>query len=542
MNKLFYGDNINILRNHIMNESIDLIYLDPPFNSSRDYNIFFKSKSGNASDAQLTAFEDTWVWGESASEAYRDFMESNFSNTAKVLESLKNLLGYSDMLAYLTMMTPRIVELHKKLKKTGSFYLHCDSNASHYIKIILDSVFGEDNFRNEIIWKRTNVHSDSKTWSKVSDTIFFYTKSSKFTWNPQYLPHTESHIESKYNLKDENGRFYALDNITSPNPRPNLMYEWKGHISPPNGWRYSVETMKRLDEEGKIWYPDSTEKRPRLKRYLDEMSGTLIGNIWSDIQPLNSQARERLGYPTQKPEALLERIIMASSNLNDSILDPFCGCGTTVAVAQKLGRKWIGIDITSLATTLIRWRLESAYRIKAGKDFAIIGLPTTKEDAIALAKEDTDKNRKQFEMWAVGLVRGQPTQAGKKGPDRGIDGIFQFLKDQNAIGRLIISVKSGKVSTSMIRDLVGTVSREGADGGIFITLNNPSKDMRIEASSSGYFSASLGAKSASFPKIQIITIEDLLEDKLPKLPLTVNPYMQATKGDSTILKSQSNLF
>jgi site-specific DNA-methyltransferase (adenine-specific) len=361
MNRLYYGDNLIVLREHLADESVDLIYLDPPFNSQRGYNLLFKSPKGHASDAQITAFEDSWHWGAQAEQEFAELLHQPNTDVAEMIQSLRHFLRESDVMAYLTMMANRLLELRRVLKPSGSLYLHCDSTAGHYLKILLDTIFGGENFRNEIIWQRTNVHSDSKTWSRVNDTIFFYTKSGKFTWNPIYAPHSEEHLKSKYRYRDPDGRLYTLDNMTSPNPRPNMMYEWKGHASPPNGWRYSKETMAKLDSEGRIWYPSDTTKRPRLKRYLDEMSGTLLGNVWTDINPINSQAAERLGYPTQKPLALLERIIQASSNPGDIVLDPFCGCGTAVHAAQKLGRRWIGIDITHLAIGLIEKRMKGVW-------------------------------------------------------------------------------------------------------------------------------------------------------------------------------------
>jgi site-specific DNA-methyltransferase (adenine-specific) len=360
-NTLYYGDNLAILRDYIADESVDLIYLDPPFNSARSYNVLFKHESGDAAEAQLKAFDDTWHWGQEAEHTYHELVTKGLPPVADMIGAMRQFIGDNQMMAYLVMMAARLAELHRVLKPTGSLYLHCDPTASHYLKVILDTIFGAQNYRNEIVWQRTNVHSDSKTWSHVSDIIFFYSKSGHFTWNPIYLPHSEEYVDDKYRYRDDDGRAYTLDNMTSPNPRPNMMYEWKGHASPPNGWRYSRETMAKLDAEGRIWYPEDKTKRPRLKRYLDEMPGRLLSNIWTDINPINSQAQERLGYPTQKPVALLERIISASSNPGDVVLDPFCGCGTTIAAAQKLGRHWIGIDITNLAIALQKYRLQDAY-------------------------------------------------------------------------------------------------------------------------------------------------------------------------------------
>ena len=289
-NTLFYGDNLPILREHIADESVDLIYLDPPFNSSRTYNVLFRQEGGEGSESQIAAFEDTWHWNRAAEETYHGLVTHAPARVGQMIGALREFIGENQMMAYLVMMAARLVELRRVLRPTGSLYLHCDPTAGHYLKIILDTVFGPQNFRNEIVWQRTNVHSDSKTWSHVSDSIFFYTRSNSFTWNAPYMPHSEKHVESKYASADADGRRYTLSDMTSPNPRPNMMYEWKGHASPPNGWRYSRETMTRLDAEGRIWYPVDKAKRPRLKRYLDEMPGTLISNVWTDINPINSQA------------------------------------------------------------------------------------------------------------------------------------------------------------------------------------------------------------------------------------------------------------
>ncbi len=425
------------------------------------------------------------------------------------------------------MMAARLVELHRVLKPTGSLYLHCDPTASHYLKIILDTIFGPQNFRNEIIWKRTNVHSDAKHWSPVSDTILFYTKGAKFTWNPPYAPHSEQHLESKYTATDPDGRRYTLSDMTSPNPRPNMMYEWMGYSSPPNGWRYSKETMAKLHAEGRIWYPDSTAKRPRLKRYLDEMPGTLLSSIWTDIPPINSQAAERLGYPTQKPLVLIERIIQASSNPGDIILDPFCGCGTAIASAQKLDRKWIGIDITHLSIALQKYRLEAMF---PGIEFKVVGEPKDIGAARQLASED----RYQFQWWSLSLIRARPlggqegSREGKKGSDKGIDGVIAFVDDNSGKAkRVLVQVKSGHVNSSHIRDLKGTIQREQAAIGVFITLEPPSKEMTTEAVSAGFYHSP--GWNLNYPRIQILTIEELLHNAEGKMPPQFGTFKQAQR-------------
>ncbi|WP_420128654.1 DNA methyltransferase [Longimicrobium sp.] len=507
-NLLYYGDNLDILRRAVSSETVDLIYLDPPFNSNHEYNLLFKEQDGKRAEAQEQVFGDTWWWDERSALTYEELIENGPLKLGQAMKAFRTFLGESDMMAYLAMMAPRLLELREVLKPTGSIYLHCDTTASHYLKILMDAVFGPQMFRNEIIWKRTNVHNDSKTWSHVTDSLLFYTKTGSFTWNAPYVDHDPKYVEDKYRFKDKNGRRYQLDNMTSPKPRPRMMYEWKGHSSPQNGWRYSRETMERLDREGRIWYPDSKMKRPRLKRYLDEMSGTLLTNVWTDIPPLNSRAAERLGYPTQKPEALLERIIEASSNPGDTVLDPFCGCGTTVAAAEKLRRRWIGIDITIEAINIIRARLEKPTTLL---DYEVHGVPTSMAEARALARQD----RHQFQWWALDLVGVRDQQ--KKGADRGIDGRL-FFHDEPGKGKtkqIIFSVKSGHVSVRDVRELSDVVRREEAQIGVLITLEPPTKPMRSEAVSAGLYKSPWGYQ---YPRIQVLTIEDLLNDQRVQYP------------------------
>jgi site-specific DNA-methyltransferase (adenine-specific) len=514
-NQLYYGDNLQVLRDSIANESVDLIYLDPPFNSQANYNILFKSSKGRQSQAQVEAFVDTWHWNDFAELAFDDVLKSGNAEVSEMLRAFRSFLKENDMMAYLTMMAVRLLELHRVLKPTGSLYLHCDPTASHYLKVLLDAIFGAEMFRNEVTWKRTTTHSDSKTWSRVSDTVFFYTKGNKFTWNTPRNPHSEAYIADKYCNDDGDGRLYQLDNMTSPNPRPNMMYVWKGFSFPEKGWRYSSETMAKLDAEGRIWYPRrkngdlDTTKRPRLKRYLDEMEGGVMGDIWTDISPINSQAQERLGYPTQKPLALLERILEASSNEGDIVLDPFCGCGTTIHAAQKLKRQWVGIDITHLAISLIEKRLKAAF---PGITFEVHGTPKDLEGAQALAAQ----NKYQFQWWAVSLVDAVPYGGKKKGADSGIDGFIYFKPDGKISEKAIVSVKGGEnVSVAMIRDLAHVVDRENAKIGVFITLAEPTKPMRTEAIKAGFFESRFG----KYQKIQILTVEELFAGKKPDIPL-----------------------
>ncbi len=529
-NTLFYGDNLSILREHVPDESVDLIYLDPPFNSSRNFNVLFKDESGHEAEAQIAAFEDTWHWNQTAEQAYYELITDQPEHIAAMVGALRQFIGTNQMMAYLVMMAARLIELHRVLKPTGSLYLHCDPTASHYLKIILDTIFGPERFVNEIIWKRTTTHSDAKRWSPVSDTILFYAKSDTFTWNPQYAEHNPEYIADKYRYDDQDGRGpYTLDNMTSPNPRPNMMYEWKGHASPPNGWRYSKETMQKLDVEGRIYYPETKDRRPRLKRYLSEMPGRVHDNIWTDISPINSQAAERLGYPTQKPLELLERIIQASSNPGDTVLDPFAGCGTAIAAAQQLGRRWIGIDITHLAIALERYRLEQMF---PGIQFQVIGEPEDVGAAHQLAHDD----RYQFQWWALSLVRARPlggeigSKQGKKGSDKGIDGIINFIDDSSGKPkRVLVQVKSGHVKSGDIRDLIGTVQREQAAIGVFITLEPPSSDMKQEAVTAGFYSSP--GWQRTYPKIQILTIEELLHGAEVTMPPAAGTFRQAPRAD-----------
>ncbi|MDP2956147.1 MAG: DNA methyltransferase, partial [Longimicrobiales bacterium] len=318
-----------------------------------------------------------------------------------------------------------------------------------------------------------------------------------------YLPHGEEYLESKYRFVDADGRRYRLDNMTSPKPRPNMMYEWKGHASPTNGWRYSRETMAELDAYGKIWYPDSKQKRPQLKRYLDEMPGVLASNVWTDINPINSRAVERLGYPTQKPLALMERIVLASSNEGDVVLDPFCGCGTTIAAAHKLRRRWVGIDITHLAVNLMKHRLQDAFGPSVASFYDVRGEPTT----VAGAWELAQGSPYQFQFWALGLVGARPHEE-KKGADKGIDGRLHFRDPETGAYRdIIISVKAGAPTVSYLRDLRGVVEREKAAIGVLITMEEPTRPMVKEAATGAFYNSPFG----QHPGLQLLTIQELLD-------------------------------
>lgn len=509
-NKLYYGDNLNVLRLHIKDESVDLIYLDPPFKSEQDYNVLFLESDGTPAASQIQAFEDTWIWDQAAAFAYEETVEAG-GDVAKALVGLRSFLGESDMLAYLSMMAPRLLDLRRVLKPKGSIYLHCDPTASHYLKLLMDSVFGHEAFRNEIIWKRTSGHSDARRYGRVHDVLLYYGRGPRPHWNRVYQPYDPVYVEQYYRYQDPDGRRFMSDNLSASGlTGGGYEYEWKGIT---RVWRCPVETMKRLDEEGRIFY---TKKGiPRMKRYLDESKGLPAQDVWTDIEALRSWHAERLGYPTQKPEPLLERLMLASSDEGDVVLDPFCGCGTTMAVAQRLERRWIGIDITSLATNLIKVRLKDAYGDEVKNTYEVIGEPESVEDARVLAASDPY----QFQWWALGLVGARPTE-GKKGADRGIDG-QQYFHDVAGAGattrQILFSVKAGKTGPTHVRDLRGVVDREKGELGVLITMQDPTREMKKEAASAGFYEAGAMGK---FPRIQIVTVQDLLDDKKLDAPPT----------------------
>ncbi|MDE2668706.1 MAG: site-specific DNA-methyltransferase [Chloroflexota bacterium] len=509
-NALYFGDNLDILREHIPDESVDLIYLDPPFNSNATYNVLFREKSGEESAAQITAFDDTWHWDMSSEAAYRDVVTNGPTRLADLLQAMRSFLGQNDMMAYLTMMAQRMVELHRVLKGTGSLYLHCDPTASHYLKLLLDGVFGADNFRSEVIWRRYGAHNDvgqgSTRFGRVHDTMLHYGKTESVTWNQQFVPLDDEYVRKTYRYVDESsGRRYQTTPLTGPGgaEKGNPVYEWNGHV---RAWRYSQETMRKLHEEGRIHY--SKTGYPRRKTYLDESRGVPIQDMWTDIPPLAGSHKERLGYPTQKPEALLERIISSSSNDGDLVLDPFCGCGTAVAVAERLGRKWIGIDVTHVAIALMKSRLHDAFG-EALTPYEVIGDPKDVESARALATESQHDGRYQFEWWALGLVDARPAKK-TKGADSGIDGSINFFDDNSGEAkRIIVQVKSGGVQRGDIATLKGDMEREKAEIALFVTLNEPTEPMRQEAASSGFYEPE-HFPGQLYPRVQILTIESLL--------------------------------
>ncbi len=502
-NVLYFGDNLEILRKYIPGNSIDLIYLDPPFNSKKDYNILLKENGGVESEAQIKAFADTWHWTQSAANTLRDIEMDAPEKVGRLIRALYDAIGGNDVMAYLVMMTIRLVELHRVLKPTGSLYLHCDPTASHYLKLVLDQIFGPANFRNEIAWKRTSAHNDPGRYGSNSDRILFYTKTNTWKWNEIYIPHGEEYT-ARFRHQDPDGRMWSDYDLTAKGlSGGGYEYEYKGVKSL---WRCPLETMQQLDAEGKLHFTKAGGIR--IKRYLDEMQGVVLQALWDDIPPINSQAKERLGYDTQKPLALLERIIKASSNEGDVVLDPFCGCGTAVVAAQKLNRKWIGIDITHLAINLMRNRLRDSF---PGIQFEVIGEPKDLAGAKALAQQD----RYQFQWWALGLIGARPLGEKRKGADKGIDGVIHFIDEPNGKPqRVVVQVKSGHVGVNAVRELKSVAADDAI--GVLITLEPPTAPMKVESVEAGYYHSPIWNKD--YPKIQILTIEELLQGKTVEMP------------------------
>lgn len=573
-NHLYYGDNLDILRQHIGDETADLIYLDPPFNSNRDFNIIFQEQDVSGKHAQVQAFEDTWHWDQESARMYHQMVKQG-GDVADTLVAFQKAIGNNDMLAYLAMMAPRLKELHRVLKDTGTLWLHCDPTASHYLKLLLDSVFGPEQFLNEIVWKRSSAHSDAsqgmKRCGRIHDIIFLYSKSDEYKWNTVHTPYSEEYLEQEYNSKDDRG-YYKETDLTANKPGGDVEYEWpvkrkksgdsgweadleEEYKNPKPGWEYkqkgpysgrywaySKENMKEFAKDNKLHYRRTG--MPRLKQYADEMPGVPLQDIWTDISPESGE--KDLGYPTQKPEELLERVIKSGTDEDDIVLDPFCGCGTTISVAERLNRQWIGIDITHLAVSLMKHRLETGFAHNV--EYEVTGEPVN----VAGAKKLAEQDRFQFEWWALGLVGARPIEE-EKGPDKGVDGQLYFFPDRTEAGEpeeILFSVKSGNTGPSDVRDLGGTVQREGAAMGVFITLQEPTDKMEQEAASHGrYDSAELGGQS--YPKIQIITVRELLEGKTLDAPvyvreggnITLRPHTapQEQKESESNL-SQSELF
>jgi DNA modification methylase len=528
--QLICGDNLEVLRRHdIPDESVDLVYLDPPFNSDKNYNLLFKRRNG----ALAVAFKDTWQWGP---EAQRDLEEVKAAggDLAKAMSLYEVLLDGTDMLAYLAMMAPRLMELHRVLRPSGSLYLHCDPTASHYLKTLLDAIFGGQNFKNEIIWKRTSAHSSAKKYGPVHDVILFYGKSDSMFWKGGHLDYDPSYIEQRFRT-DEERPWKDADLTGAGITKGESGKPWRGFDPAAKGrhWAYVPSELDRLDKEGKIYWPKKEGGWPRLKKYLDEAKGIPLQDVWVDIFPVNSQAEERLGYPTQKPETLLQRIIKASTTAGDTVLDPFCGCGTTIEVSHREGRRWIGIDISKDAIDVIR-----DDRIgKFGNDFKyeMIWRPRDMDAARAFAAEQPF----QFQDWAVEKLGGAPTK--RRAGDRGVDGKCYFKDDlsgpvNHPTRQIIISVKGGKIKPAFVRELQGAVDGQRAVMGVLLTLNEPSKQMISDAAKYSFYHCSQG----SFPRIQIITVKNILDGERLKLPQLIN--VEAAKKATSAAAEQRALF
>jgi DNA modification methylase len=542
-NTLYYGDNLDILRRYVADESVDLVYLDPPFNSNQNYNVLFAERDGSRAAAQIQAFEDTWEWSLEAEAEYTEVVQRG-GRPSEVLQAFRTFLGTSDMMAYLAMMAPRLIELQRVLKSTGSLYLHCDPTASHYLKILLDAVFGPQEFCNEIVWKRTSAHSSARRYGPVHDVLLFYSKSDNYTWNNQFQPYEQEYLDTFFDHVDPDGRRWKRMDLTGAGTRNGETGEvWRGIDVTAKGrhWAYPPSELDQLDAAGRIHWPKKANGMPRLRQYEDDMQGVPLQDVWTDIRPLHNLAAERLHFQTQKPEALLARIIASSSKTGDHVLDPFCGCGTAIAAAQKMSRRWTGIDITHLAITLIKNRLRDGFGREIEKTFKVIGEPVSLPDAEDLATQD----RYQFQWWALGLVGARPAPKDeKKGKDKGIDGRLYFVDDMKAgkANQVVFSVKSGAPKLGEVRDLGRVIEREKAAIGVFITLQEPTRDMRTEAASCGFYETPFGRQK--YPRLQILTIKDLLDGKTIDMPwqqVTSTTFKRAPKAKPGKKEHQADL-
>ena len=530
---IYYGDNLGWLR-RFPDTSVDLVYLDPPFNANRNFNVLFKDESGIDSAAQRQAFEDTWHWGADAAAKLAFLTETARHGGAVpdsvgvLVRALHQALGTSQMMAYITQMTIRLVEMHRLLKPTGALFLHCDPIASHHLRLMLDAIFGPGQFRNEIVWKRSDAHNDAKQgmkrFGRIHDVLLFYSKTDAYHFDTQYTPLPEKTVKGWYRHQEPDGRRYNLDNATAAKPGGDTLYEFQG-IRPPEGrfWAYSRANMERLNAEGRLVITPTG--KIYVKRYLDESRGVALQDIWADVGHLRgfTKSTERLGWPTQKPRALLERIIDAAAPPDGLVLDPFCGCGTAIDAAESRGRKWVGVDNSWHAIEIMQARMRARHGLKV----PIEGAPTELEGARALALERPD-GREQFEAWALSLVGAIPHGGPqKKGADRGADGVITF-GGSRAPGRVIVSVKSGaRIDASDVRELRGAMERHQGTLGLFVTLEEPTRPMREEAASAGVYSSPVD--DIDYPRVQIVTIRQLLEQgHRPALPPLVSDDYGAT--------------
>ncbi|HEX8597663.1 MAG TPA: DNA methyltransferase [Chloroflexia bacterium] len=499
-NELYYGDNLDVLRRYFKDDSVDLCYIDPPFNSKRNYNQIYNN-TGSEDRAQAQAFVDTWTWDAQAIAGFQQILSNDrgafTSQTVELVKGLHKVLGEGSLLAYLVSMTLRVVEIQRVLKPTGSFYLHCDPTASHYLKLVLDSVFvprgGE--FQNEIVWGYS-IGGKSKTrFGRKHDVILFYTKSKD-----------DSHTF--------NGKAAAIPR--KPNSHMKVGRDADGR-----------EYQEKVDRKSGKTY----------RYYLDE--GKSPEDYWVDIETLNREDKERLGYPTQKPEALLERIIRASSNEGDIVLDAYCGCGTTVAVAQRLNRVWKGIDITYQSIALILKRLEEQFGQAVAQSVVLTGIPSDMRSAEALAHKKDDRLRKEFEKWAVlTFTNNRAIVNDKKGGDQGIDGRAYFLTGPNDNGKIVFQVKSGSVGRGDVSKLNNDRARDGAEMAILITLRPPTRGMQDEARATGIYHHPLMDKD--YPCVQIVSVQDIVEhQRRLDIPMAVEVLK---KAQASVAVEQPTLF
>lgn len=535
MNKLCYGDNLEVLRAEVPNESVDLVYLDPPFNSNRSYNVIFgRNVTANDVSAQIQAFDDTWQWTPETERQYYSYVLNGElpPRVGEALTAFRTLLGENDAMAYLVNMAPRLVQLHRVLKRTGSLYLHCDPTMSHYLKILLDSIFGPEMFRSEVIWKRSSAHNSAKRYGPVHDVLLYYTASDRYTWNPVFQPLPQETIGNWYNNIDPGtGRRFYRSDLTAAGTRTGSSGEpWRGIDPTLKGRHWAIpgfvadivaglntqEALDALDAAGRLFWPKQADGMPRVKRFLDESKGIPAQDVITDINPLNNVAAERLGYPTQKPLALLQRIITASSNEGDVVLDPFCGCGTTIDAAHGMRRHWIGIDVTFIAVDLIEKRLLERYPAAKGT-YETSGIPRD----LSAARDLFERSPFDFERWAVTRINARPNE--KQVGDKGVDGVARFHLGKKTIGRVLVSVKGGhNIGPSVVRDLIGTVDTQKAQMGVLITMEDPTRGILDASNHGGTYTWPVNGQT--FPRIQVITVADLLAGRRPRIPYLSGPY------------------
>ena len=533
-NQLYYGDNLDVLRGHkIPPGSVDLCYIDPPFNSQRTYNQIYNNV-GMEDRAQAQAFIDTWVWDDRAIAGYTEIIDNPRGRfqprLVDLIKGLHAVLGEGSLLAYLVSMSLRFTEIHRILKPEGCFYLHCDPTSGHYLKIVLDAVFcsqgGE--FLNEVIWRRTRAHNDKnlRKFGAIHDTIFFYSKSSKWQFKVQFAKRDKSAPKTHDLHRHTDGKIYRKGDCRAPGNRGPL-YEWNGHK---RHWRFSPEERDKLIANGRIVY--SKNGMPRVLRPVDPERGSPLQDIWIDIDPPNSGSEESLGYQTQKPETLLERIIVACTEDGDTILDAYCGCGTTIAVAQKLNRKWIGIDITYQSISLVMRRLEDTFGANVLSSITTDGIPKDMRSAIALAHKDDDRLRKEVEKWAVlTYTNNRAVINEKKGADAGVDGRAYFKVGRVDNAKIIFQVKSGNVERGDIAKLRGDMDREKAAMAILITLEQPSAPMLNEAKGVGKFKHE--DMGRDYDKISIVPVADIVEgNKHLEIPMSLEVLKAAQRAEA----------